>query len=161
MRFLGDFFQSLANRPPVVMGFAAALMLMFGVELNIPPEIETVLLLAVPSVFGYLASRFTVGPQTGKTLAEAALQEKPTPTQARKANEILGRDPNQGTVIPPELRRLVEQYGHLLPLPYAQIVATGGLVALELALKTAQNAAKRPASFEEGKDAIRDLGKEL
>lgn len=159
--FLGQFFQSLANRPPIIMSFAGALLLMFGVELNIPPEIETVLLLAIPSLFGYLASRFTVGPQTGKTLARGTLQQEATPTQRRKANEILGNGQVEGTVIPPELRRLAEQYAHLLPIPYPAIVAQGGLVALELALKTAQNAARRPASYEESKDTIRDLGGKL
>ncbi len=161
MSFLGDFFRSLANRPPVIMSFAAALLLMFGVELNIPPEIETVLLLAVPPFFGWLASRFTVGPQTGRVLAEGTLQNSPTPTQQTKAKEILGIPEAAGTVIPPELRRLAEQYAHLLPIPYPQIVSQGGLVALELALKTAQKAAERPATWEESKAVIKDLGKDL
>jgi hypothetical protein len=161
MSFLGDFFRSLANRPPVVLGFAGSLLLLFGIDLNIPSEIEAVLLMAIPSAFGYLASRFTVGPQTGKTLVEGTLQSEPTPKQRAKANEILGNSQAQGTVIPPDLRLLAERYAHLLPLPYPTIVAQGGLVALELALKTAQKAAERPATYDEGKDAIRDLGGKL
>jgi hypothetical protein len=114
-----------------------------------------------PVLLGLFVWSKVAGPKTAETLAKGTLQQQATPAQKSKAKQVLGQSAVEGTVIPPDLRRLAEQYAHLLPLPYPTIVAQGGLVALELALKTAQKAAKRPATFDEGKDAIRDLGGEL
>lgn len=153
--------ERIRNEPALVSGFLLAVFNLFAVDPEMSGPVIQLAGIAVPLILGLIVRQNVAGPKTAETLARGTLQQEATPAQRRKAREILGNGPVEGAVIPLELKRLAEQYAHLLPLPYAEIVAKGGLIALELALKTAQNAARRPATYDESKDAIRDLGSKL
>jgi hypothetical protein len=150
------------KEPALLLGVIQALIVLgvaFGLQLT--AEQTGAILAVLAALIALLTRQQVASPATAETLARGTLQSNPTPKQQTKAKEILGIPAQAGTVIPPDLRLLAEQYAHLLPIPYPQIVAQGGLVALELALKTAQNAAKRPATWEESEAVIKDLGKGL
>lgn len=68
---LRDLFGKLANRPPVVFSAIGGLISLLGGEIDALEPFKELIILTLPIAFGYLASRFTVGPATGKALAEA------------------------------------------------------------------------------------------
>ncbi len=154
--------QFFKQEPAIIVGAltsALAPLAAFGLDIFSPEQAAAIV--GFVSATAVLIRGLVYSPESAETLAKGTLQSRPTPRQAAKAKTVLGIDPSGGTVIPPELKRLAEQYAHLLPFPYASIVAEGGLVALEIALKTAQNAARRPTTWDESKDVIKDLGKGL
>lgn len=71
MNAIGDLFRAIANRPPVLWAAVAGVITMLGGNIDALEPYEPLMLLVIPSLFGYLASRFTVGPNTGRALAEA------------------------------------------------------------------------------------------
>lgn len=87
---LQDIFKAIANRPPVLWAAIGGIVSSLGGQIDVLEPYKELLMLAVPPVFGAIASRFTVGPETGKELAQAALSSKPAEDDVReKAISVL------------------------------------------------------------------------
>lgn len=71
MNPIAELFRAIAARPPVLWGAIGGLITMLGGNVAALAPYEPLLMLVIPSLFGWLASRFTIGPATGKVLAEA------------------------------------------------------------------------------------------
>lgn len=71
MSAVAEIFKAIANRPPILWGFIGALIATFGGSIEPLEPYKDMFMLVLPPIFGYIASRFTVGPATGKALAEA------------------------------------------------------------------------------------------
>jgi hypothetical protein len=153
------FIDRLANEPVLIKSFVVAALNLFITSESDVEAWATVAATLAPLLLGFFVRSKVAGPKTAETLAHGTLQQQATPEQKTKARQVLGRSDYEGTVIPPELRRLAEQYAHLLPIPYPQIVAQGGLVALELAIQTAQKTVKRAPTSEEAANRYIDKAK--
>lgn len=154
--------QLLRTEPAVIVGTVQSILVLvaaFGFDL-ISPE-QAAAIVAFVSAATILIRSVVASPATAATLARGTLQTKPTPRQTDKAKSILGIDQDRGVVVPPELKRLAIEYAKYLPMPYPEIVAAVGVAGLEVAVKAAQNATKRPLTRDESKEAIRDLGADL
>lgn len=68
---LRDLFTKLMERPPVFWAAVGGVITMLGGNVEALAPYEPLMMLLLPIAFGYLASRFTTGPETGRVLAEA------------------------------------------------------------------------------------------
>lgn len=76
MNAVAELFKAIAARPPVLWGAIGGVIAALGGNVEVLEPYEPLLMLIIPSIFGYLASRFTIGPATGKVLAEQVQRTK-------------------------------------------------------------------------------------